>query len=150
MEKMILLINGLHLPHETLHAAIKSALEQDCALEVLLITGDAPRDNYAYPSDLEAAQEITGRNTSLEASQSLAESQLQVIRDIMESEGVRGEVLHWEEPSIETIVEASRNARLLIMEKPDPDRPRIQSVTKFTMDEMVAKLGCEVREWSSV
>jgi hypothetical protein len=147
MKKGLILINGLHLPHPVLNAAVIWAKEHDAELQVIFMTAAREQnEGYGFPSDLDSAQMLMDEDDAIKSDAKLLASQLLLVRDVAATEDIPCHVTHLAEPPLTEIVRQTRSADLLVIEAPKEASSPLLGVTGFTMNELIAEAGCEVME----
>ncbi|MBC8033305.1 MAG: hypothetical protein H7Y03_04110 [Chitinophagaceae bacterium] len=147
MKKALLLINGLQLPHPALNAAIEWAKEHSAALQVLFLTAASEQtEEYAFPSDIDAANDLQDEDDAIKADVRLLKSQMLLVRDVAAAENVECKVEHLVEPSLDEMVVLTAEAMILITKTPLKEIKPLMGIEGFSIVELTSQARCEVLE----
>lgn len=137
------IFSGINFSYAALDHAIAWAREHKTILGVLFLQEKPVEEGYIFPSDIDAAENLTDEADARQDDDQLVQGKIRLIKDKAEYAGVQYTVKISNDPSIDTI--------LLITEEPDKIyvdvgmKPREEAADRlFNPDELVEKAACPV------
>jgi hypothetical protein len=144
MKTAIVIINGIKFPYFLTDRAIAWAKQEQAQLNALfLISGEEMPEEYAFPSDIDQAENLKDVKDAEKASGNILQSQLRLFDTMLKADGLtgKGEVL--QAPTLEQVLQKAANADLLFV-APDYGETAQQAVTGFKLQELTDKAACQV------
>lgn len=138
----MVIFNGLSFPHHVADYALSKCKEKGMSLYALFLAGREIEEGYIFPSDLDAAQNITDKEDAEKDDFRVIRSQMRLVEDMAKGEGVicRTELLR--DPSLEDVIQKARDAQLVFV---DPNfRDTGLMTANFKMQELVDNLPSNI------
>ena len=100
MAKAVLLFNGINYPHSAVDDAISWAKQQrGLIIAIFLITKKQDTEGYAWPSDLDEAENVSTNKDSYFSSIRIIESNMQMLQHHLDSEAIEGNIVLLADPT---------------------------------------------------
>jgi hypothetical protein len=139
MKTAVVIINGIKFPYSLIERAIAWASEQKAELNALFLTsGDEMPEEYAFPSDIDLAENIADTEDSERDSMQILQSEVKLFKDMLKAQGVAGSAEQMNDPSLEQVLDKIKSADLLFV-APGYGEIALQAITRFNLDELIDK-----------
>lgn len=139
MKQALVFCHGLKFPHELAEQAIRWAKENSGSVSALFLVGRETEEQYAFPSDLDAAQDVTDKNDAQQDNMRVADSQMKLFEDMAASEDVPCITEVMIEPDIDEVLERTKGAAIIFADT-DYNNPGPMPVTNFDFKNLIERL----------
>ena len=144
MKTATVIINGIRFPHFLVDRAIAWAKKEGAQLHALFLTsGEEMPEEYAFPSDIDLAENLTDTDDSEKDSAKILRGEVKLFQDMLKADGVPGSADLMNNASLEQVLEKINPADLLFV-APDYGEISLQAVTRFKLQELIDKASMEV------
>ena len=145
MKKGYIIFNGIRFPYYLVDHAIAWAEKNKSGLFALFLRGEEEEEGYPFPSDLDAAEKLMDKEDAERDDKELIKGDTKLLFDMAKSKGVEIQVEELNDPTIDEALKKIKDAAVVFVDaNADPDD--IAAPTKFTLKELVGKLGVQVEE----
>lgn len=140
MKTAIVIINGIKFPHFLIERAIAQAKKEGAQLHALFLTsGEEMPEEYAFPSDIDLAENITDTDDTEKDSMQILQSQLKLFKTMLKTENISGNAEQMNDASLEQVLEKTKSADIIFI-APDYGEISLQAITRFSIQELVDKM----------
>jgi hypothetical protein len=98
---------------------------------------------YAFPSDIDLAEKIADTEDTEEDSAKILRSQGKVVRGMLKTEELSGNIEHLNDASLDKVLEKLKSSDLLFVD-PNQGEIEMQGITRFKLQELVNKTSIQV------
>lgn len=147
MEQALILFNGLKFPHYVAEHALKTAKEQSMSLLALFLAGREIEEGYIFPSDLDAAQNVTDKEDAELDDLRVIRSQMQLLENMAKAEGVACKTELLVNPSQGDVSSKARHAQIIFIDANYSDTG-LMAATNFDMEKLLDEFSCSVQKVS--
>jgi hypothetical protein len=135
MPQALVIFNGIRFSHSLLEKAFAWAKEHSGSIYVLFLVSRETEDQYAFPSDLDAAQDVTDKRDAEQSDMRVIESEIQLMQGMAKSEGVNFNSEILVDTSLDDTVSKSDAASIIFVDAKEDDEGSLMRVKKFKMKE---------------
>lgn len=144
MKTVVAIINGIQFPHFLIDRAIARAKKEEAPLHALFLTsGEEMPEEYAFPSDIDLAENITDTEDTEKDSIKILRSQMKLFKDMLKAADISGFAEHMNDASLEQVLDKVKSADLLFI-APDQGDISLQAITRFNLQDLVDKAQAKV------
>jgi hypothetical protein len=144
MKKALVIFNGIRFPFYLADYAIAWAKKNSANLHALFIKAKhREKEGYVFPSDLDAAEHLTGTGDIEHGDVLIIRSQMKLLEDMAKTKDISFKSELLTDPYQEDILEMAKGSDILFIDA-DDDETGILSVTSFRMNDLVKKSSCPV------
>lgn len=144
MKTAIAIINGIKFPYFLTDRAIAWAKKEGAQLHALFLTsGEEMPEEYAFPSDIDLAENMANTEDSEKDSAKILRSQVKLFKDMLKTEGISGLAEYMNDASLEQVLDKVKSAEKLFI-APDYGEISLQAITRFRLQELVDKAQARV------
>jgi hypothetical protein len=144
MKTALVIFNGIRFPYYLVDHVIAWAKMNSGSIHALFIKAKhREKEGYVFPSDLDAAEDLTGTEDIEHGDVLVIRSQIKLLEDMAKTENIpfKSELLT--DPLLENILDKAKTSGILFIDA-DYDEPGILSVTSFSLGKLVKKSSCPV------
>lgn len=146
MAQALIIFNGLRFSHPLVDKAFAWAKQNSGSVLVLFLISRETEDQYAFPSDLDAAQKATDKRDAEQSDMRVIESQIRLMENMARTEGIKftSEILV--DTSLNDTLSKADGASIIFVDTREDDEGSLMRVRKFKMKELVDGLpdGAEI------
>lgn len=114
MANAVLLFNGINYPHPAVDDAINWAKKhKGSIIAIFLITSKQDTEGYAWPSDLDEAENVSTNKDSYLSSIRIIESNMEMLKHHMASEAIDGDIVLLADPTEKELLSECRGAGII-------------------------------------
>lgn len=143
MSSTAVIFSGLAFSYTALDLAIAWAQEHRSDLQVLFLKEEPVEEGYIFPSDIDAAEALTGEADARQDDNQLIQGKIKLIHDKAHAAGVSYTTQVMTDPSINNILALTTNADKIFVDVGTHDR-REAADRLFNPEELVEKAVCPV------
>lgn len=145
MKTALVIFNGIQFPFTLAEQAIAWAKTNDAGIEALFLVGEEPGEGYGFPSDLNAAENLTDKEDAEKDNLRIVRSQVKLLEDMAKTDNVscRAELLI--DPELGEVMVRAKNAELLFIDA-EYTNTGLLSVTSFDLEDLVDQSPCPVEK----
>jgi hypothetical protein len=140
MPHALVIFNGIRFSHDLVEKAITWAKQNSGSIKVLFLASRETEDQYAFPSDLDAAQNATDKGDAEQSDMRVIESEIQLIENMSRTEDVDCATEIMVEPELDDVVEKAKGAAAVYVDVREEGEGSLMEVRKFTMRELVERV----------
>jgi len=145
MKKGYIIFNGIRFPYYLVDHAIAWAEKNKAALYAVFLKGGEEEEGYPFPSDLDAAEKLMNKEDAEKDDDALIKDDMKLLHDMAKSKGVELQAEELNDPTIDEVLKKVKDATVVFVDaNADPDD--IAAPTKFTLNELLGKLGVPVEQ----
>ena len=145
MKKGYIIFNGIRFPYYLVDHAIAWAEKNKTGLVALFLKGGEQEEGYPFPSDLDAAEKLKNKEDAEKDDEAIIRDDTKLLQHMAKSKGVEIQVEELKDPTINEVLKKIKDAAVVFVDaNADPDD--IAAPTKFTLKELVGKLGLPVEQ----
>lgn len=144
MKTALVIFNGIRFPFYLADHVVSWAKKNDANLHALFIKAKhREEEGYVFPSDIDAAQDLTGTDDIEQGDVLVIRSQIKLLEDMAKTENIpfKSELLTG--PYLEDILETAKSSDILFIDA-DYNETGILSVDSFNINDLVKKSPCPV------
>jgi hypothetical protein len=144
MKTALVIFNGIRFPFYLADHVIEWTEKNTASLHALFIKAKhREKEGYVFPSDLDAAEHLTGTEDIEHGDVLVIRSQMKLLEDMAKTENIpfKSELLT--DPLLKDILEIAKGSDILFIDA-DDNESGILSVTTFRMKDLVKKSPCPV------
>lgn len=139
MKTALVILNGIRFPFYLVDNAVNWAKNNNAGLHALFIkAADEEDEGYIFPSDLDAAEDLSDTEDAEEGDVKVIQSQVKLLEDMAKTENIPFQSELLTDPSLEDILAIARAKDILFVDH-DFDEPGILTVTGFKLRELIKK-----------
>lgn len=147
MKQALIVFNGLKFPHYLAEYALSRVKGQSTSLLALFLVGHETEEGYIFPSDLNAAQNVTDKEDAERDDLRVIQSRMQLLENMARSEGIACKTELMVDPELEDVLSKARNAEPIFIDANYKDAG-LMSAKSFDMDQFIAQLPSGVEKVS--
>lgn len=140
MKKGYIIFNGIRFPYYLVDHAIAWAEKNKAELYAVFLKGEEKEEGYLFPSDLDAAAKLMDKEDAEEDDEALIKDDMKLLRDMAKSKGVDIQSEELNDPTIDEVLTKIKDAAVVFVDA-NADSDDIAAPTKFTLNELLGKLG---------
>lgn len=140
MKQCLIIFNGIRFSHSLIEKAFSWAKQNSGNISVLFLASHETEDQYAFPSDLDAAQNVTDKRDAEQSDMRVIESQIQLLENMAKMEGVECKTEIMVDPSLDDVVAKAKGAGVVYVDAREEDEASLMEVRTFKMKELMEKL----------
>jgi hypothetical protein len=144
MKTAFVIFNGVRFPFYLVDHVIAWAKTNNGSIHALFIKAKhREKEGYVFPSDLDAAEDLTGSEDIEHSDVLVIRSQMKVLEDMAKTKNIpfKSELLT--DPILEDVLGMAKESDILFIDA-DYNETGILSVTSFNMKDLVKKSPCPV------
>jgi hypothetical protein len=140
MRQALVIFNGIRFSHSLVEKALAWAKQNSGGISALFLASHETEDQYAFPSDLDAAQKVTDKEDADQDDMRVIESQIKLMENMAKSEGVDFTSEIMVDRSLDEVLSKVRGASIIFIDAREEDEAGLMEVRKFKMKELVERL----------
>lgn len=145
MKKGYIIFNGIRFPYYLVDHAIAWAEKNKAALYAIFLKGVEEEEGYLFPSDLDAAEKLMNKEDAEKDDEALIKDDMKLLFDMAKSKGVEIQAEELNDPSLDQALKKVKDAAIVFIDA-NADPEDIAAPTKFTLNDLVGKLGVPVEQ----
>lgn len=140
MAHALIIFNGVRFSHDLADKVFAWAKQNSGEVRVLFLTSHETEDKYAFPSDLDAGQNVTDKSDAEQSDMRVIESQVQLMEGMASAENIsfNSEILV--DPSLDEVVAEANDASAVFVDAREEDEASLMEVRTFKMKELLERL----------
>lgn len=143
MQSVTVIFSGLILSYKVLERAIEQAKAQDMELRVVFLSDKPVEEDYLFPSDIDAAEALTGTAEAEADDRALLHSKIRLINDSAKAAGIGTSIQVSENASVDSILKMVGNAAVIFVDGGTVSREGATGLL-FNSEELSVKATCPV------
>jgi hypothetical protein len=140
MQQALVIFNGIRFSHSLVEKALAWAKQNSGSISALFLASHETEDQYAFPSDLDAAQKVTDKEDADQDDMRVIESQIQLMQGMASAENVSFKSEIMVDPSLDNVVAKAKDAAAIFVDAREEDEAGLMEVRTFSMKELKEKL----------
>lgn len=149
MKKALVIFNGIRFPFYVVDHAIAWAKKNSASIQALFLKSeDEVKEGYVFPSDLDAAENLSDAEDTEKGNIHVIQSQMKTLKDMAATENITTDTELLTEPPLEEILATAKNCSILFIDA-DYNETTTLAVTNFDLDDLIDKSPCPVEPVSA-
>lgn len=143
MASTLLIFSGLSFSYTALDRAIAWVQEHRSDLRVLFLKEEPVEEGYVFPSDIDAAEELTDEADARQDDNQLIQGKIRLIKDKADAAGINYTTQVITKPSVNAILALATGADKMFVDVGTEERKEAAD-RLFNPEELVEKAACPV------
>lgn len=143
MSSTVVIFSGLSFSYSALDLAIAWAKEHQSDLRVLFLKEEPVEEGYVFPSDIDAAEELTDEADARQDDDQLIQGKIRLIKDKADAAGINYTTEINTDPSTDAILALAKSANKIFVDVGTEERKEAAD-RLFKPEELVKKAACPV------
>ena len=143
MSSTVIIFSGLSFSYSALDRAIAWAKEHGSDLRVLFLKEEPVEEGYVFPSDIDAAEQLTDEADARQDDDQLIQGKIRLIKDKADAAGISYTTEVNTDPSTDAVLAFTENADKIFVDVGTDERKEAAD-RLFKPEELVKKAACPV------
>lgn len=143
MASTMVIFNALTFCYSALDQAIDWAKEHKATLRVLFLKEQPVEEDYIFPSDIDAAQELTDTADAQQDDEQLLQSKMKLVRDKAQAAGIDHSIQVSGETSVDGLLAIAGKTDMIFVDAGSIVREGAAGLP-FDTNELIEKAACPV------
>ena len=147
MKACLIIFGGISFPYRLIDRAVAWSKASDAMLHSLFIVGKETEEGYPFPSDLDAAENLTNKENVIQIDVEIIKSQMKFMNDAGRAGSISTKSDVLVDPSLEAVMEKVRGAKMLFISANYEEIASLSDLS-FEIKDLIDQAPCPVEKVS--